>query len=69
MDINFFDYKMHFFCKENFNFQLILYEEKKMSEEDYYRKMLALQTEENLSQKAAASQHTVRSTAANARCN
>ena len=40
-----------------------------MSEEDYYCKMLALQAEENLSQQAAASQHTVRSTAANARCN
>ena len=61
--------KCTFFCQENFNFHLILYENKKMSEEDYYRKMLALQAEENLSQQAAASQHTVRSTAANARCN
>ena len=57
---------MHFFYKENLNFQLILYQN--MSEEDYYKKILALQAEENIGPQAAAPKNTLRSTATNVRC-
>ena len=59
---------MHFFYKENLNFQLILYQYQNMSEEDYYKKMLTLQAEENIGPQAAAPKNTLRSTATNVRC-
>ena len=40
-----------------------------MSEDDYYKRMLALQAEENMGAQAAAPKNTLRSTAANGRCN